>query len=78
MLRLDGINTFYGTSHILHGISLEIADRELVAVLGRNGSGKTTLATQHHRRNAAACGLDPARRNGHHPPEGASTHTSRG
>jgi urea transport system ATP-binding protein len=43
MLRLDGINTFYGTSHILHGISLEIADGELVAVLGRNGAGKTTL-----------------------------------
>jgi urea transport system ATP-binding protein len=43
MLRLDGINTFYGTSHILHGLSLEIADGELVAVLGRNGAGKTTL-----------------------------------
>jgi urea transport system ATP-binding protein len=43
MLRLDGINTFYGTSHILHGVSLEIADGELVAVLGRNGAGKTTL-----------------------------------
>jgi len=43
MLRLDGINTFYGTSHILHGVSLEIADGELIAVLGRNGAGKTTL-----------------------------------
>jgi urea transport system ATP-binding protein len=43
MLRLDGINTFYGTSHILHGISLDVADGELVAVLGRNGAGKTTL-----------------------------------
>jgi urea transport system ATP-binding protein len=43
MLRLDGINTFYGTSHILYGISLDVADGELVAVLGRNGAGKTTL-----------------------------------
>ena len=43
MLRVQNINTFYGTSHILHGVSLEIGDGELVAVLGRNGAGKTTL-----------------------------------
>ena len=43
MLRVDGINTFYGTSHILHGVSLEVNDGELVSVLGRNGAGKTTL-----------------------------------
>ena len=43
MLRIDGIDTFYGTSHILHCLSLEIGDGELVAVLGRNGAGKTTL-----------------------------------
>jgi len=42
-LQVRDIDTFYGTSHILHGVSLEMADRELFAVLGRNGAGKTTL-----------------------------------
>jgi len=42
-LQVRDIDTFYGTSHILHRVSLEIADRELCAVLGRNGAGKTTL-----------------------------------
>jgi urea transport system ATP-binding protein len=42
-LQVKAIDTFYGTSHILHRVSLEIADRELYAVLGRNGAGKTTL-----------------------------------
>jgi urea transport system ATP-binding protein len=43
MLRVSDIQTFYGTSHILHGVTLEVADGELVSVLGRNGAGKTTL-----------------------------------
>ena len=42
-LQVHNIDTFYGTSHILHGISLDIADGELSAILGRNGAGKTTL-----------------------------------
>lgn len=41
-LRLRDVHTFYGESHILHGVSLEVRAGELVALLGRNGAGKTT------------------------------------
>jgi branched-chain amino acid transport system ATP-binding protein len=42
MLMLDEVNTFYGKSHVLFDISLEIRQGEIVALLGRNGVGKTT------------------------------------
>jgi len=42
VLRAENIHAFYGKSHILHGISLEVGEGEIVAVLGRNGAGKTT------------------------------------
>lgn len=42
-LEVQNINTFYGTSHILHGVSLDIPDGAMVSVLGRNGVGKSTL-----------------------------------
>ncbi len=42
-LEVQNINTFYGTSHILHGISLNIPDGAMVSILGRNGVGKSTL-----------------------------------
>jgi branched-chain amino acid transport system ATP-binding protein len=46
MLTLDGVNTFYAKSHILHGVSLEVRQGEVVGLLGRNGVGKsTTLKT---------------------------------
>jgi len=46
MLRLDNVHTFYGKSHILHGVSMEIQAGEVVGLLGRNGVGKsTTLKT---------------------------------
>ncbi len=41
-LRADGIHAFYGKSHILHGVGLEVREGEIVALLGRNGAGKTT------------------------------------
>lgn len=43
MLKIQGIDGYYGTSHILHKVSLEIDDGGMVSVLGRNGAGKTTL-----------------------------------
>ena len=43
MLAVSDIHTFYGDSHVLHGVSLDVAPGEVVAILGRNGMGKTTL-----------------------------------
>ncbi|RLM62732.1 ABC transporter ATP-binding protein [Halorubrum sp. Atlit-8R] len=42
ILTVDDINTYYGNSHVLHGVSLEIDEGEVVTLLGRNGAGKTT------------------------------------
>lgn len=42
ILRLQDVNTFYGKSHILHGINIEVYENEIVCLLGRNGVGKTT------------------------------------
>jgi len=46
LLEVNDLNTFYGSSHVLQGISINVAEGELVALLGRNGMGKsTTLKT---------------------------------
>ncbi len=42
-LQVRDIQCFYGTSHVLHGLTLTVAHGDLFAVLGRNGAGKTTL-----------------------------------
>jgi branched-chain amino acid transport system ATP-binding protein len=42
MLAAQGLQTFYGKSHILHDVSLEVGQGEIVTLLGRNGAGKTT------------------------------------
>ncbi len=43
LLRLKGVNTFYGKSHILNDVDLDVRKGEIVALLGRNGAGKSTL-----------------------------------
>jgi len=43
ILVVDGIDSFYGEAHVLHGVNLKVNRGETVAILGRNGAGKTTL-----------------------------------
>ncbi|WIT14557.1 ABC transporter ATP-binding protein [Paucibacter sediminis] len=44
MLKLDNLHAFYGKSHVLHGVSMEVRPGEIVSLLGRNGSGRSTTA----------------------------------
>ena len=43
MLKFSNLNVFYGTSHIIHGLDMEVRKGETFCILGRNGVGKTTL-----------------------------------
>ena len=46
LLTVEDLHSFYGKSHILHGVSLSVGRGEVVGLLGRNGVGKsTTLKT---------------------------------
>jgi branched-chain amino acid transport system ATP-binding protein len=42
VLRLKDVHAFYGESHILHGVDIDVREGEVVTLLGRNGAGKTT------------------------------------
>jgi ABC-type branched-subunit amino acid transport system ATPase component/ABC-type branched-subunit amino acid transport system permease subunit len=55
LLSLEAVNCFYGASHILHDVSLELRAGEMVALLGRNGAGKSSTLK-------AITGLNPPRR----------------
>jgi branched-chain amino acid transport system ATP-binding protein len=45
LLRVDGLNAYYGSAHVLAGVSFELADERPVAIIGRNGMGKTSLCS---------------------------------
>jgi branched-chain amino acid transport system ATP-binding protein len=57
LLRVEGLNAFYGGAHVLENVSFELQDKRPVAVIGRNGMGKTTLC-------AAIMNLTPPRATG--------------
>ena len=42
LLQVSNLNAWYGESHVLHGVSLEVRQGEVVTLLGRNGAGKTS------------------------------------
>lgn len=43
VLQVSGLHAFYGDSHVLHGVDLEVREGEVVTLLGRNGAGRSTL-----------------------------------
>ena len=44
LLKIDGLHAYYGKSHVLHGVHMEVKAGEITALLGRNGSGRSTTA----------------------------------
>src|SRR6478609_9737128 len=42
MLEIDGLDAWYGASHVLHGLTFAVRQGEILALIGRNGAGKTT------------------------------------
>ena len=44
MLHIENLHAYYGKSHVLHGVTFDVAQGEIVALLGRNGSGRSTTA----------------------------------
>jgi len=68
MLKVDQLHVYYGDSHVIRGVSLELGENETVAIMGRNGMGKTTLLK-------ALIGLLPVRQGTLHVREQALTNS---
>jgi branched-chain amino acid transport system ATP-binding protein len=43
LLEIGNLHAFYGKSHVLHGVNLQVGEGEIVSLLGRNGAGRSTL-----------------------------------
>jgi branched-chain amino acid transport system ATP-binding protein len=54
MLKLENVNTYYGNIHALKGVEIEIAEGEIVTLIGANGAGKSTTLM-------SICGIQPPR-----------------
>ncbi len=58
-LAITDLHAFYGDSHVLHGVSLDVPAGECVTIIGRNGAGKTTTLRSIMGLIDQRTGLDP-------------------
>ena len=66
MLTVEGVDAYYGLSHVLQEVSLTVQAGEAVALLGRNGAGKTTTLKAIMGVVQGAAGADHLEWDGHH------------
>ncbi len=62
MLEVRDLDLFYGDAQALDGVSLDVAEGEIVAIIGANGAGKSSLIRSHPRHASARRAADPLRR----------------
>ena len=77
MLSVVGISAQYGRARVLHDVSFDVAEGEIVSVVGANGAGKTTLVKVISGMVRPTAGQHPVRRRGHHGVAGARDRAAR-
>ena len=77
MLEVRGLHAGYGEVEVLHGIDIDVAEGEIVAVLGSNGVGKSTLNNNLSGLYRPFARLDPLRRGEHHRRESGAHRRAR-